>query len=151
MRARTTLEAVRDNSFVRAWILRTLHGPARLVGIKAARLSQGPEASKMRFGCCCLRALKNALSVRLVISLVAKFALHNARNFAQVDGGIQLFHIDDTESEGMPIALRPATWSPSASSRLRRTTLRFKMRYRAEPPVHCVDLSAKQGQWPNAP
>src|SRR5438552_184580 len=46
----------------------------------------------------------------MMVGLVAKFALYNARNFAQVDGGIQLFQIDDVPGDGvgirMPLAPR---------------------------------------------
>jgi hypothetical protein len=45
-----------------------------------------------------------------MVGLVAKFALHNARDFAQVDGGIQLLQIDDVPGDGvgirMPLAPR---------------------------------------------
>jgi hypothetical protein len=41
----------------------------------------------------------------MVIGLVAACALQNARHFAQVDGWIQLFHIDDRPRNGFRIAM----------------------------------------------
>ena len=38
-----------------------------------------------------------------MIGLVAKFPLHNALNFAQMDGGIELFQVDDIARNGFRI------------------------------------------------
>ena len=49
-----------------------------------------------------------------MIGLVAKFPLQNPRDFAQMDGGIELFQVEDIPRNGVGIAgrVRPACLGP---------------------------------------
>src|SRR2546430_1796796 len=80
------LEAVRNTLFVPPFRRHPDDRPAGLVGIGEGREGGQSKFELMRGVIGCQKPFEGVM-----IGLVAKLPLHNARYFAQMDGGIELF------------------------------------------------------------
>src|SRR5215470_3939143 len=103
------LEARRNARLVPPLIGHADDRPPRLVSIVKGRKSGEVEFKLEGHG----RAGQKSFE-RVMIGLVAKFALHNAHDFAQVDRGIQLFHRENVRrnSGGILVAFASSMAHP---------------------------------------